>query len=80
MSDKSIAELSRRANEAAAEVFKIRLEQLDFAAERLGFGATRGMNVAYLLLAERFNWTPSQVRSLTSEELDLFLDYVLAER
>lgn len=42
-------------------------------ARHKGFTAT-GWNALYVLFADRFGWTPAQVRSLNLEELSLMLD------
>lgn len=48
------------------------LQNASVIAEKKGFGA-EDWNAFYVLFADRFGWTPSEVRSLTLEELSLFL-------
>lgn len=42
-------------------------------AKQEGFNAV-GWNALYVLFADKFGWTPAQVRSMTLEEISLMLD------
>lgn len=56
----------------SGDMYALTLSQLDRISRKRGWKSD-GMIVAYLLFAEKFGWTPNQVRSLTPEELDHFL-------
>lgn len=57
--------------------YKALLAQATDIAQKRGYKAS-GMNAFYVLFAEKFAWTPAQVRSLTLDELSLMLDAFFA--
>lgn len=69
--------LTQEIHQHAAKIYELRMLRLDEYAKAKGWEA-RGMDVLYLLLAEKYHWTPSQIRSLTSDEVDLFIDFLIS--
>ena len=70
---KTEQELTAMIYERENTLYSSRMQLLDIYAKERGWTAN-GMDVLYLLLAEKYHWTPSQVRSLTQEEQGLFVE------
>lgn len=64
--------LDRELVESEKRFYGLLLENASAIAEKKGFSA-KDWNAFYVLFADRFGWTPSEVRSLTMSELSLFL-------
>jgi hypothetical protein len=77
MTTKKIDQEQRaRINEIHKNTARIQMlfwQQLDIYAEKRGWNLT-GMDVLYKLFAEKYHWTPAQVRSLTQNEVDALLE------
>jgi hypothetical protein len=59
-------------NKEEGRLKELTLKQLDLYAETRGWDLT-GEEVLYKLFAEKYHWTPAQVRSLTRHEVDALL-------
>ncbi|WP_415518829.1 MAG: hypothetical protein ACEB74_13890 [Desulfovibrio aminophilus] len=64
---------------AEAHLYTANLALAQEYARKKGWDAD-SWNALYLLFAEKWGWTPSQVRGLTQEEISLFLDYLTPSR
>lgn len=73
---KSKKKLLSEINESEASIRRSMMDKADIYATEQGWDIN-GMDVLYRLLAEKYRWTPSQVRSLTLEELAVFIDPLL---
>jgi len=69
--------LTQEIHQRTASLYELRMLRLDEYAKAKKWEA-RGMDVLYLLLAEKYHWTPAQVRSLAEDELDLFIDFLVS--
>lgn len=68
-------ELTEAIHHQTKSVYELQMLRLDEYAKAKKWDAS-GMEVLYLLLAEKYHWTPAQVRSLTNDELALFIDFL----
>lgn len=66
-------DVEERLSEATARHYKALMDLASVTAEKAGYDA-QGWDAFYVLFAEKFGWTPSQVRSLSEDELGLMLD------
>jgi hypothetical protein len=72
-------ELRDKAADAEADRYALCLKLAGIYAQKKGWDVT-GWEALYLLFADKWGWTPSQVRSLTLDEISMFLDYFESSR
>lgn len=75
---KSAESLTQEIHRRTADLYELQMLRLDEYAKTKKWDAT-GMEVLYLLLAEKYHWTPAQVRSLTEGEIGLFIDFLISD-
>lgn len=66
-------EATRIIREKENELRLLHMARLDLIARKRGW-KLEGQDVLYKLFAEKYHWTPSQVRALTYEETDALLE------